>query len=148
MPAEPLGRRGRIKENSAALKRGEPDLMGNIILGFYGIAILLYCGAEMRRRSQEIESKLDWFFAIVLPLACSVGAFGYMIRPPAMVAWAYLPIWAMGLAGFGWELKDIHKLEGGLNVANVSLALALMTVLFGIGLLFGGLWVRSLVNPI
>ena len=120
--------------------------MGKILLAFYGVMSVAYCISTLRRTHQELKSGLDWFFAIILPLACCLGVFGYVFDAGKTLAWIYLPILVLGISGAMWEMRDIRKLEGGLNVRNVILGLLMVSIMFGIGLFFGLLWLRTALS--
>lgn len=89
---------------------------------------------------------MEWFFAFVLPLASVAGAVVYSFAPAdSAYAYTYFPLWLAGLVGAIDELRDTQYVDGGVNVLNICMAIVGTSIMFGPGLLIGGVWLNRVL---
>lgn len=120
--------------------------MSTFVLLFYVVGVWWFCIASLKSKDKLEMSGLDWLFAIMLPLASSLGTLGFMWGGEGRgFALAYLPIFMLGLAGTIWEIRDLKDVDGGFSIPNLVVAVGILGLIFGIGLILGAIWLRRAI---
>ena len=108
----------------------------------YVVAIVGFCVSSLKDPASKLTT-VDFVLAIFPPVACVLGVLGFwFLYEQAGLANAYTVIWALGLFGCLWELRDLKKIYPEQGITGVILGLILLLLIFGPGLSAGAMWLR------
>jgi hypothetical protein len=115
-----------------------------ILLTIYSIGVITFCISTLGdvKSTKKPKSFLDWYGAIILPIASVIGVFAHYFALQVLpTTWDIcFTIWLTACVAFFLELRDLRDHDEKVTIVTVLFSLCLIGLIFGPGLFLGGAW--------